>query len=139
MRTYKTVLSALISGLFLASVSMAAMQSPGQSASPTPSSPAKMERFSGIIIKLDETNKNAEVQFHKDKMNFAFSDQTKIMKGKKDISFSGLKKGMWASIGYMKEGDLRKAESVRVNMPITASKEKSVVPKGTTSTPANPS
>ena len=84
----------------------------------------KLEKFSGVVEKVDETNKDVLVQFHKEKMTFSFGDHSKIMEGKKEMSLSDLKKSMWASVEYKKEGDKLMAESISVSMPkVMAKKE----------------
>ena len=50
-------------------------------------------------------------------MTFSLTDKTKIMEGKKELPFSDLKKGMWASVEYMKEGDKLMASMVSVSPP----------------------
>jgi Cu/Ag efflux protein CusF len=77
----------------------------------------KLEKFSGVVEKVDEATKDVLVQFHKEKMTFSLGNHTKIMEGKKEMPFSDLKKGMWASVQYKKEGDKLLAESMLVSMP----------------------
>ncbi|NWG02839.1 MAG: hypothetical protein HXY44_08295 [Syntrophaceae bacterium] len=84
----------------------------------------KLEKFSGVVEKVDEATKDVLVQYHKEKMTFSLGDHTKIVEGKKELPFSDLKKGMWASVEYKKEGEKLMAESIRVSMPkVTAKKE----------------
>lgn len=106
---------AFVSGVF------AQQQSSSTSAATTQVS--RLERFNGVIVKVDEATKDALVQFHKEKMTFSFGDQTKIAEGSKALTFNDLKKGLWASIKYRKEGDKLMAEKVRVSMPMVAKKE----------------
>ncbi len=82
----------------------------------------KMERFSGVIEKVDDAAKEVVVQFHKDKMDFAMNTGAKITEGKKELPFSDLKKGMWASVEYKKEGGKSVAESMSVSMPTSGKK-----------------
>jgi hypothetical protein len=57
-------------------------------------------------------------------MTFSMADHSKIMEGKKEMSLSDLKKGMWASVEYKKEGDKLMAESISVSVPkVMAKKE----------------
>jgi len=105
-----------------------AQQNPVQTATAgttkAPAETAKLEKFSGVINKVDEATKDVLVQFHKEKMTFSLGDQTKIMEGKKELPFTDLKKGLWASVEYKKEGDKLMAESMSVSMPkVTAKKE----------------
>ena len=82
----------------------------------TPAQETKLEKFSGAIEKVDEAGKEVLVQFHKEKMTFSMGDHTKIMEGKKEVPFTDLKKGMWASVEYKKEGNKLLAESMHVSM-----------------------
>ena len=97
-----------------------------QRSSSTPAATApvsKLERFNGVIVKVDEATRDTLVQFHKEKMTFSFGDQTKITEGSKALTFGDLKKGLWASIEYRKEGDKLMAETVHVSMALVAKKE----------------
>jgi hypothetical protein len=97
-----------------------------QQSSPTPAATtpvSKVEKFNGVIVKVDEATKDALLQFHKQKMTFSFGDQTKIAQGNKALTFNDLKKGQWASVEYRKEGNKLIAETVHVSMPIVAKKE----------------
>jgi len=107
-------------GISLAFVSGAFAQ---QQSSSTPAATApvsRLERFNGVIVKVEEVTRDALVQFHKEKMTFSFGDQTKIAEGSKAVTFNDLKKGLWASIEYRKEGDKLMAETVHVSMPLVA-------------------
>ena len=84
---------------------------------------AKLEKFRGVIEKVDTAAKNIDVQFHKEKMTFSLGDQTKIMEGKKELPFTDLKTGMWASLEYKKEGNTSMVESMNVSMPKTMAKK----------------
>jgi Cu/Ag efflux protein CusF len=84
----------------------------------------KLEKFSGVIEKVDEAAKDVLVQFHKEKLTFSMGDHTKITEANKEVPLTGLKKGMWASVEYKKEGDKLMAETVSVSMPkVMAKKE----------------
>ncbi len=84
----------------------------------------KLEKFSGVIEKVDEATKDVLVQLHKEKMTFSMGDKTKIIEGKKELPFTDLKKGMWASVEYQKEGNKLLAQSISVSMPkVEAKKE----------------
>ena len=116
----KMVVSLFALGMSLAFVSGAFAQ---QQSSSTPAATApvsRLERFNGVIVKVDEATRDALVQFHKEKMSFSFNDQTNIAEGSKGLTFNDLKKGLWASIEYRKEGDKLMAETVHVSMPLVA-------------------
>jgi len=107
---------ALVSGVM-------AQQKPAPAPVSTPQE-TKLEKFSGVVEKVDEASKDVLVQFHKEKMTFSMGDHSKIMEGKKEMSLSDLKKGMWASVEYKKEGEKLMAESISVSMPkVMAKKE----------------
>ena len=121
----KTILTSLlalaISVAFVSGVMAQEKPAPAQTA---PVEAAKMEKFNGVVVKVDETTKDVLVQFHKEKMTFSSGEHTKIMEGRKEMPFSDLKKGLWASAEYKKEGDKLMAESISVSMPkVMAKKE----------------
>ncbi len=113
------VLSALVA--FVSGVMAQEKPAPAQ----TPATQeTKLEKFSGVIEKVDEASKDVLVQFHKDKMTFSMDDHTKITEANKEMPLSGLQKGMWASVVYKKEGDRLMAETMSVSMPkVMAKKE----------------
>jgi hypothetical protein len=76
----------------------------------------KLEKFSGVVEKIDGANKDVLVEFHKEKMTFSLDEHTKIMEGKTEMPFPDLKKGMWASVEYKKEGNKLHAQSMHVSM-----------------------
>ncbi len=113
----KTILTSILAlALAVAFVSGVMAQQKPAPAQTAPAESTKMEKFSGVIEKVDQASKDVVVQFHKEKMTFSLGDQTKIMEGKKEVSFTDLKKGMWASVEYKKEGNTLMAESMRVGM-----------------------
>jgi Cu/Ag efflux protein CusF len=93
----------------------------------------KLEKFSGVVEKVDEATKDVLVQSHKEKMTFSLGEHTKIMEGKKEMPLSDLKKGMWASVEYKKEGDKLLAESMHVSMPKMPAKKENPSEKATPS------
>ena len=99
----------------------------------------KLEKFSGVVEKVDEATKDVLVQFHKEKMTFSTGEHTKIMEGKKEMPLSDLKKGMWASVEYKKEGDKLMAESMHVSMPKMPVKKENPSEKVSTPEKATPS
>jgi Cu/Ag efflux protein CusF len=93
----------------------------------------KLEKFSGVVEKVDEASKDVLVQFHKEKMIFSLGDHTKIVEGKKELPLSDLKKGMWASVEYKKEGNILLADSIHVSMSKMPAKKENPSEKGTPS------
>jgi hypothetical protein len=76
----------------------------------------KMELFNGVIESVDMSKKDVVVEFEKDKMSFSLNDQTKVFdEGTKVLKLSDLKKGEWASVGYIKEGSQLIAQSIHVS------------------------
>ena len=127
-----SILALAISVAFVSGVMAQEKPAPAQTA---PVEAAKIEKFDGVIVKVDETTKDVLVQFHKEKMTFSSGDQTKIVEGKKDLPFSDLKKGLWASIEYKKEGEKLMAESISVSMPKVAAVKKETPPEVKKETP----
>ncbi len=129
----KTVLMSLLSLVVSVAFVSAVMaeQTPAPQAATTQE--AKLEKFSGVVEKVDEATKDVLVQFHKEKMTFSTGEHTKIMEGKKEMPFSDLKKGMWASIEYKKEGEKLMAESMHVSMPKMPAKKENPSEKATPS------
>ena len=121
----KTILTSLLAlAISVAFVSGVMAQEKPAPAQTVPVGAAKMEKFNGVIVKVDEATKDVLVQFHKEKMTFSSGEHTKIMEGRKEMPFSDLKKGLWASAEYKKEGDKLMAESISVSMPkVMAKKE----------------
>ncbi len=76
-----TALVAFVSGV-MAQEKPAPVQTPATQES-------KLEKFSGVIEKVDEATKDVLVQFHKEKMTFSVGDQTKIMEANKEVPLSG--------------------------------------------------
>ncbi len=91
----------------------------------------KLEKFSGVVEKVDQANKDVLVEFHKEKMTFSLDDHAKILEGKKEMPFSDLKKGMWAFVQYKKEGDQLLAESMHVSMSKMPAKKENPSEKAT--------
>ncbi len=76
----------------------------------------KLEKFSGVVEKVDTAKKDVVVKMNKEEMTFSLGDKAKIMEGTKEISLGDVKKGMNASIEYKKEGNKLVAESINVTM-----------------------
>ena len=117
----KTLKKSLLTGFVALAISVAfasmgmAQQSP-TAAQSTPAQ-AKIEKFNGVIEKVDSANKEFVAQFHKESITFSAGEHTKFMQAAKAFPFSDLKKGMWASIEFQREGNKWIANSVNVSMP----------------------
>ncbi len=114
----KTVLAmafALVTSVAFVSGVMAQQSSP-PAASSAPSAPAKMEKFSGTIEKIDQAAKEIVLKKGKEEKTFSWDDQTKFMQGKKQLAFSDLKKGERVSVQYKAEGNKLTAEKVTVSV-----------------------
>jgi hypothetical protein len=87
---------------------------------PTPS-PAKVEKFIGMIEKVDEMAKaiavKGKVKKEEKTLTFVIDDKTKIQKAGKDVSLADLNKEMQVSIEYKKEGEKMIATMIKVAAP----------------------
>lgn len=94
-------------------------------AAPPAAKPAevKLEKFSGVIEKVDEALKSIVMKGKKEEKTFLTDDKTKITKGKDSLSFADLKKGMEASIEYKKDGDKLIAATIKAASPKTPAKK----------------
>ncbi|MFB3885684.1 MAG: hypothetical protein ACE144_10690 [Thermodesulfobacteriota bacterium] len=119
-RMLTSLLALGLSVVFVSGVMAQEKPAPAQTA---PVEAAKMEKFNGVIVKVDEATKDVLVQFHKEKMTFSSGEHTKIVEGRKELPLSDLRKGMWASVEYKKEGEKLVAESIHVSMPKVAAKK----------------
>ena len=108
-------LVAFISGAFAQPKST---EKPAPVQAPAAPEKPKLEKFSGVIEKVDEVAKALEVKQKVKKeektLVFTIEDKTKITRGKETLSFSGLKKGMHVSIEYIKDGDKMVAAAIKV-------------------------
>jgi len=93
---------------------------------PTPA-PAKVEKFSGMIDKVDEMAKaivvKGKVKKEEKALTFATDGNTKIQKAGKDMPFADLKKDMTVSVEYKKEGEKMIATMIKVAAPKAAPKK----------------
>jgi hypothetical protein len=80
-----------------------------------PAQAMKLEKFHGVVRNVDTAKNDVVVQYHKDKMSFSVGDKTKLFEGKKELKFSDLNKGLWASVEYQKEGNQLLAQSIYVS------------------------
>jgi hypothetical protein len=77
---------------------------------------SKLEKFNGVIEKVNGAKKDFHVQFLRDKKTFFMDDQTKIIESNTVLPSSDLKRGMWAFVEYKKVGNKRMAEVIQVPM-----------------------
>lgn len=98
---------------------------PEKTATPEPSktTAAKVEKFSGVVEKVDELAKAVVVKGNKAVNTFSTDDKTKITKGKETLTLSDLKGGMNVSIEYKKDGDKLVASAIKVATPKAAPKK----------------
>ena len=120
-RTLFAIAFALVSSAAFISGVMAQQSSP-PAAQGAPSAPAKakMEKFSGAVEKVDEAAKEIVVKKGSEEKTFSWGDQTKFMQGKKELTFSDLKKGEHVFVRYRMEGDKLTAEKIRVSTKTTS-------------------
>ena len=95
-------------------------------ATPAPA-PAKVEKFSGMVDKVDEMAKaivvKGKVKKEEKTLTFATDGNTKIQKAGKDMPFADLKKDMTVSVEYKKEGEKMIATMIKVAAPKAAPKQ----------------
>ncbi len=116
-----------VSMIFVAAVMAAEQKAP---ASGMPAAP-KLEKYSGVIERVDVARKDFSVKNGKEEMTFSLGDKTKITEGMKVLSFTDLKKGQEVTVQYTKEGNKSVAEMVSVSPPkTTGMKEKAPSQKG---------
>ncbi len=90
-----------------------AQQKPAAAPAATTQQPA-LEKFSGVVEKVDTAKKDVLVKMNKEEMTFSLGEKAKIMEGKKELSLGDVKKGMNASVEYKKEGNKLVAESINI-------------------------
>jgi len=103
---------------------------PATTPAPAPTAapaPAELEKFSGVIHKVDEMAKaiavKGKVKKEEKTLTFATDNKTKITKGGQDMSFADLKKNMTVAIQYAKVGDKMVAATIKVAAPKAAAKK----------------
>jgi hypothetical protein len=126
------LLVSLITLVAFVSGAMAAQEKPAPAAAkpattvapaPAPAAPekVKMEKFSGVIEKVDEMAKAIDVKKKVKKeektMTFVIDDKTKITKAGKPMAFADLKKDMGVHVEYKKEGDKNVAAAIKATAP----------------------
>ena len=105
-----------------------AQQKPAPAPAPAPAAPAKeekpkIEKFTGVVEKVDEMAKAVVVKDKKGEKTFAVDDKTKITKGGKDMPLAELKKGMNVSVEYKKDGEKLVAVAIKAAVPKAAPKK----------------
>jgi len=100
---------------------------PAKPAAPPTPAPSKVEKFSGMIDKVDEMAKavvvKGKVKKEEKALTFATDGNTKIQKAGKDMPFADLKKDMTVSVEYKKEGEKMIATMIKVAAPKAAPKK----------------
>ena len=94
-----------------------------------PAKPTAMDRFAGVIEKVDEMGKTISVKgkatvimggkiTKEDRtFTFAITDKTKITRAGKDLPFADLKQDMQVAVDYTKEGEKMTAAGIRAAAP----------------------
>ena len=93
---------------------------PAPAAAPAPAKPAKAEKFSGTVDKVDEAAKAIVVKGKKAEKTIVIDEKTKITKSGKEMAFADLKMGMNVSVEYKKDGDKMVATAVKAAAPKAA-------------------
>jgi len=111
-----TVMVLALSVIFATAVMAVEQKAPASpAATPAPS----LEKYSGVVERVDVVKKDFSVKSGKEEMTFSWTDKTKITEGKKTLSFADLKKGQEVSVEYKKEGNKSVAEMISVSAPKT--------------------
>ena len=118
-------LVAFVSGAMAQQKQTPAPAKPATTVAPAPAPAApekvKMEKFSGVIEKVDEMAKAIDVKKKVKKeektMTFVIDDKTKITKAGKPMAFADLKKDMGVHVEYKKEGDKNVAAAIKATAP----------------------
>jgi len=76
-----------------------------------------LEKYSGVVERVDVAKKDFSVKNGKEGMTFSWTDQTKITGGTKALSFANLKKGQEVAVEYKKEGNKSIAEMISISAP----------------------
>ena len=122
-RTLFAIVFALVSSVAFISGVMAQQSTTTPPATSAPSASAKMEKFSGTVEKVDDAAKEFVVKKGNDEKTFSWSDQTKFMQGKKELTSSDVKKEERVSVRYKMEGSKLTAEKVFISMKKTSQKK----------------
>jgi Cu/Ag efflux protein CusF len=122
-RAMLTLMALTISVILVAAVTAAEEKGPASSTT-GPAAP-KVEKFSGVVERVDAAKKVFSVKSGKEEMTFSWVDKTIIVEGKKEITLADLKKGLNVSVIYIKDGGKSIAAriGVRTSMPM-GTKEK---------------
>ncbi len=89
-----TVMVLALSVIFATAVMAVEQKAPASpAATPAPS----LEKYSGVVERVDVAKKDFSVKSGKEEMTFSWTDKTKITEGKKTLSFADLKKGQEVS------------------------------------------
>ena len=101
-------------------------QTQGPTSAPAPTLPVKedkpkIEKFLGVIEKIDELARTIDVKGKVKKeekvVTFPTDDKIRITRAGKEMSLAELKKGMSVSVEYKKEGDRVVTVAVKVSAP----------------------
>lgn len=133
-------LVAFVSGAMAADKPATGPAKPASTAAPAPApaTKAKIEKFSGVIEKVDEMGKAIDVKGKVKKeaktMTFVTDDKTKITKAGKAMAFADLKSEMGVAVEYKKEGDKNVAVAIKATAP--KAPKKAAAPKKAEEKPA---
>ena len=128
MKNKKTMVSVIV---FVMSVGglLFAEDAPQKKQAPTPAATTekapvvktKTLLLDGEVISVDATAKQIVVKREKGNATLDVTDKTNITKGKKDITLSEIVAGDKVLVAFKKEGDKRRATTIKVKVPKTAS------------------
>lgn len=110
------VLVGFVSGIM--AQEKATPQKTAPASAPVKEEKPKIEKFSGVIEKVDEVAKTIDVKrkLRKEEkiLTIAITDDTKILRGKESLKFEDLKQKMNVSVEYKKDGEKMVAISIKV-------------------------
>ncbi len=121
-----TVMALAMSVMFVSAVMAVEQKAP---ATPAAVPASSLEKYKGVVEKVDVAKKDFSVKNGKEEMVFSWTDKTKITEGTKTLSFSDLKKGQEVAVEYKKEGDKSVAEAIAVSAPKTVGMKEKTPPE----------
>ncbi len=120
-----TMVVALATILVFGSGVMAAQSMAISKTSSMATSPAKIEKFKGVVESVDQTAQSFIVNKGKKDMTFYWDDHTKITAGKMILSPMDIRKGEHLTVAYREEGGKATAQKINVSIKMAHKKSES--------------
>jgi Cu/Ag efflux protein CusF len=99
----------------------AATPAPAAAAEKAPVAKKKTSLMDGEVASVDAAAKQIVLKREKGNITIDVTDQTNITKAKKEITISDIAAGDKVIVAYEKDGDKRKATTIKVKVPKKAS------------------